>query len=90
VLFESTTGNVGKSFEVGEYPAGTRLVFALQAQDGNAYYTDSNLNADARAHVIKVSLGSTKFQLRWEDLYNLKDRDYNDMVVDITIYPKTK
>ena len=35
----------------------------------------------AKKHVIKLPLGSTKCQLRWEDLYNLKDTDYNDLIV---------
>ncbi len=88
LLFDSIQGNVNKSFEVGDYPAGTRLVFALQTQDGTFYYTDSGLNADGKSHVIKLPLGSTKCQLRWEDLYGLKDTDYNDLVVEITTNPK--
>ena len=88
LLFDSVPGNVNKSFDVGDYPAGTRLVFALQAQDGSFYYTDSSLNADGKSHVIKLPLGSNKCQLRWEDLYGLKDTDYNDLVVEINMTPK--
>ena len=88
LLFDSVPGNVNKSFDVGDYPAGTRLVFALQAQDGSFYYTDSSLNADGKSHVIKLPLGSNKCQLRWEDLYGLKDTDYNDLVVEINLTPK--
>jgi hypothetical protein len=88
LLFDSIQGNVGKSFEVGDYPAGTRLVFGLQAQDGAFYCTDSSLNVDGKSHVIKLPLGSSKCQLRWEDLYNLKDKDYNDLVVEIAMTPR--
>ena len=88
MLFDSINENVGKSFDVGDYPANTRLVFALQAADGNMYYTDSSLNEDGKAHVIKLPLGSCKCQLRWEDLYALIDRDYNDLAVEIIISPK--
>jgi hypothetical protein len=84
-LFDSIQENVKKSFVVGDFPANTRLVFALQSQDGNMYYTDSSLNADGKAHVIKLPLGSSKCQLRWEDRYALKDRDYNDLVVEIIV-----
>lgn len=90
LLFDSISENVGKSFDVGDFPAKTRLVFALQAQDGNAYYTDSSLNGDGRSHVLKLPLGSSKCLLRWEDLYALKDRDYNDLVVEIIMTPKNK
>lgn len=85
IIFDSIQGNVGRSFDVGDYPANTRLVFALQAADGSMYYTDSSLNGDGKSHVIKLPLGSSKCQLRWEDLYALKDRDYNDLVVEIII-----
>lgn len=94
LLFDSVQGNVGKSFEVGDYPAGTRLVFAIQAQDGTFFYTDSSLNGDGKKHVIKFPLGSSKCQLRWEDLYNLIDKDrkdradYNDLVVEINMTPR--
>ncbi len=88
LLFDSIQGNVGKSFEVGDYPAGTRLVFAIQTQDGTFYYTDSSLNGDGKSHVIKLSLGSAKCQLRWEDLDGLKDKDYNDLIVEIAMTPK--
>jgi hypothetical protein len=87
LIFDSISENVGKSFDVGDFPAKTRLVFALQAQDGNIYYTDSSLNEDGRSHVIKLPLGSSKCQLRWEDLHALKDRDYNDLVVEIIMSP---
>jgi hypothetical protein len=90
MLFDSIQGNVGKIFEVGGFPGKTRLVFALQSQDGIMYYTDSSLNSDGKSHVIKLPLGSSKCQLRWEDQYALKDRDYNDLVVEIVMKPKTK
>jgi len=87
-IFDCTKENIGKSFEVGSFSAGTVMGFALKTGDGKTYYTDSNLNPDARVHVIKLSLGSNKWQMRWEDLYDLKDKDYNDLVVQLTIYPK--
>ena len=79
---------MGKSFEVGDYPTGTRLIFALQTQDGTFFYTDSGLNEDGKSHVLRLKLGSNKCQLRWEDLYGLKDTDYNDLVVEIKMDPK--
>jgi len=88
LLFDASAGNVGKSYEVGEFSAGTRLVFSLLAEDGNRYFTDSSLNPDARAHVLKLPLGANRCQLRWEDLCQLKDRDYNDLVVEIIMTPK--
>ncbi len=87
LLFDCISENVGMSFEVGDFPAKTRLVFALQSQDKNIYYTDSSLNEDGRSHVMKLPLGSRKCQLRWEDTFALKDRDYNDLIVEIIMTP---
>ncbi|MFZ2473336.1 MAG: C1 family peptidase [Methanothrix sp.] len=90
LLFDCISENVGKSSDVGDFPAKTRLVFAVQAQDGNIYYTDSSLNGDGKSHVLKLPLGSGKCLLRWEDLYALKDHDYNDLVVEIILTTKNK
>jgi C1A family cysteine protease len=87
-LFDASSENLKKTFEVGEFPAGTRLIFAVKTSENKIYYTDSNLNPDGRGHVFRINFGSYKCQLRWEDLYNLADRDYNDLVVEITMIPK--
>ncbi len=87
-IFDATDDNLRKTFDLGEYPAGTRLVFALKTSENKTYYTDSNLNPDGRGHVFRINFGSYKCQLRWEDLYELADRDYNDVVVEITTFPK--
>lgn len=87
-LFNAAGLKTGNTFDVGDFKAGTRLTFAIKTSEGNVFYTDSSQNADARAHVFKLPLGSNKCQLRWEDLYDLKDKDYNDLVVEILITPK--
>jgi len=86
-VFKASNQNLGKTFDVGTYAAGTRLVFGLKTPNGTTFYTDSSLNSDAKDHVFKLPLGDLKCQLRWEDLYGLTDRDYNDVVVEITIKP---
>lgn len=88
-LFDAVSSNRGLTFDVGDFSAGTSLTFGITTGEGNTFYTDSNLNLDARAHVFKLQLGSNKYQLRWEDLYDLKDRDYNDVIVEISIMPKS-
>lgn len=87
-IFDASSENLNKTFEVGEFPAGTRLVFAIKTSENKIYYTDSNLNPDGRGHVFRINFGSYKCQLRWEDLYELADKDYNDLVVEITVFPK--
>lgn len=87
-IFDASSENLRKTFELGEFPAGTRLVFAIKTSENKVYYTDSNLNPDGRGHVFRINFGSYKCQLRFEDLYELADRDYNDLVVEITMIPK--
>ncbi len=87
-IFDASNENLWKTFDVGEFPAGIRLVFGLKTSEDKTYYTDSSLNPDGRVHVFRLPLGSYKCQLRWEDLYNLADRDYNDLAVEILVIPK--
>ena len=83
LIFEANDTNVGGKYDIGTFPKGERLMFALKAQDDHTYYTDSSMNPDGCDHVIKEHV----YRLRWEDLYNLGDKDYNDVVVQIEIIP---
>ena len=83
-IFPASDLNVGKTFDVGTFNIGTRLVFAIKTPQGT-FYTNSSLNADGKDHVIKMALGTTRWQLRWEDLPKLADTDYNDLVVEISM-----
>ncbi len=85
LIFKAIDSNVGKTFDAGAFSAGQRLIFALKTPDGNIYYTLHAWNKDACDHVIKVQTGVNKWELRWEDLYGLGDRDYNDVVVEIEV-----
>lgn len=85
LIFKAADSQVGKTFDVGTFSAGQKLIFALKTPDGNTYYTTHAWNKDACDHVIKVQTGTYKWELRWEDLYGLGDQDYNDVVAEIEI-----
>lgn len=85
LIFKATNSEVGKAFDVGPFSAGEKLIFALKTPQGVTYTTDHSLNPDACDHVTKVQTGTYKWELRWEDLYGLGDRDYNDVVVEVEI-----
>lgn len=89
MIFMATNDNLGKTFDLGTFSAGTRLAFALKTPppQNDTYYTNSTLNPDGKSHVFKMQLGPDKCQLRWEDIYNLADGDYNDVIVEISIKP---
>jgi hypothetical protein len=84
-IFKASSTNLGRTYDVGTFAAGTRLVFALRMPDGQAYYTDSSQNADGCDHVRKLQLGTDRWELRWEDMYGLGERDFNDVVVEVAI-----
>lgn len=86
LLFKATDENVGKEFDVGTLRYPNRLTFALKTPEGFTYYTRPALNPDCCDHVIKVQLNTHNWELRWEDLYGLGDRDFNDVVVKVTLH----
>lgn len=87
LIFNTVRSNVGRTFEVGTFPAGTKLVFALQTP-GEICYSDSAMNPDARDRVLLFPQSSNRWQMRWEDLPGQSDRVCGDLAVEITILPK--
>jgi len=85
LIFKATDSQVGKTFEVGDFRAGEKLIFSLKTPEGDTYYTTHAWNKDLCNHVIKVKTGAYQWELRWENLYGLEDEDYNDDVVEIEI-----
>jgi Ca2+-binding RTX toxin-like protein len=54
------------------------------------YYTHENLNADSEQHVISGladESDSSTLRVGFEDLNNLGDSDYNDIVFDVSVQP---
>ena len=75
LIFKAADSQVGKTFDVGTFSAGQKLIFALKTPDGNTYYTTHAWNKDACDYVIKVQTGSDMWELRCNDLYGLVERD---------------
>lgn len=90
LIFKASSSNLGQTYDVGTFAAGTRLIFALKTPVGKAYYTDSSLNRDGCDHVRKLQLGTDRWELRWEDMYGLCERDFNDVVLDISVADATE
>ncbi|MFB3766027.1 MAG: C1 family peptidase [Methanotrichaceae archaeon] len=88
-IFAVVNSNIGIPFNAGNFSAGTRLIFALKTSEGYTYYTDQSLNKDAADHVIKVQIGTYKWELRWEDIFGLGEQDYNDVVMEVEILGKS-
>jgi hypothetical protein len=90
LIFKASKNNLGQTYDMGTFEAGTRLVFALKTPDGQAYCTDSSLNRDGCDHFRKLQLGIDRWELRWEDTYGLGERDFNDVVLDISVADATE
>ena len=89
LIFKASSNNLGKTYTVGTFAIGTRLVFVLKTPDGQAYYTDSSLNRDGCDHVRKLQLGTDRWELWWKDMYGLGERDFNDVVLDVGVIDAT-
>ena len=85
LILKASSNNLGKTYDVGTFVAGTRLTFMLKTPEGEAYYTDSSLNRDGCDHVKKLQLGADRWELRWEDMYGLGEQDFNDVVLDVDV-----
>ena len=85
LILKASSNNLGKTYDVGTFVAGTRLTFMLKTPEGEAYYTDSSLNRDGCDHVRKLQLGIDRWELRWEDMYGLGEQDFNDVVLDVDV-----
>ena len=89
LIFKASSNNLGQTYDAGTFEAGTRLIFALKTPAGEAYYTDISLNRDGCDHVRKLQLGTDRWELRWEDMYGLGERDFNDVVLKVGVADAT-
>ncbi|MCP4176802.1 MAG: DUF4114 domain-containing protein [bacterium] len=103
-LFENASGlgkggilEAGHTLDLGTFEAGENVGFWLQANgyynpDGNIYYTIDELNPDGLRHVAIAKIGEGEDQylsIGIEDLYNLGDQDYNDIIFKLNVTPTT-
>jgi hypothetical protein len=64
LIFKASSNNLGQTYDVGTFEAGTRLVFALKTHDGQAYYTNSSLNRDGCDHSRELQFWTDRWELR--------------------------
>jgi hypothetical protein len=83
----------GDTVDLGVFDAGTNIGFWLQADgfnrpQGYTYYTLDHLNPDGLRHVAMIAdVVNERVILGVEDLYNLGDQDFNDIVFTFTASP---
>jgi hypothetical protein len=83
----------GDTVDLGVFDAGTNIGFWLQADGfkdpkGHTFYTLDHLNPDGLRHVAMIAdIANERVILGVEDLYNLGDQDFNDIVFTFTASP---
>jgi hypothetical protein len=83
----------GDTVDLGVFDAGTNIGFWLQGNgfanpNGHTYYTLDHLNPDGLRHVAMIAdVDNERIVLGVEDLYNLGDQDFNDVVFTFTASP---
>lgn len=83
----------GDTVDLGLFEAGTNIGFWLQGNgyndpNGHTYYTLDQYNPDGERHVAVIAdVVNEQIVLGVEDLFNLGDQDYNDIVFTITASP---
>ncbi|WP_321429450.1 DUF4114 domain-containing protein [uncultured Methanolobus sp.] len=75
----------GTVFDLGNYTNGTELILYLTNQPGQTFYSGpASRNPDNVAHAYVKSISDDTWNVGWEDLYGGGDRDYNDIIYNIT------
>ena len=75
----------GTVFDLGNYTNGTELIFYLTNGRGQTFYSGpASRNPDNVAHAYVKSISDDTWNVGWEDLYGGGDRDYNDIIYNIT------
>ena len=97
-LFENASGlykggslTAGDTLDIGTFEEGDKVGFWLQANgyynpNGNTYYTIDELNPDGLRHIAIVEMDEEVY-IGIEDLYNLGDEDYNDIIFKLSVSP---
>ena len=75
----SNRATPGTTISLGNFEAGTELVFRLEVQNtGQIFNTGEGINSKVE------SFGDSSSRIGWEDQAGGGDRDYNDLVFDFT------
>jgi hypothetical protein len=86
-IFHNHFTAVGTTFDLGNFSAGTQLIFGINVlQTGDTFYNgDASRNADGVFHaVVDGAYAANETYVGFEDLYGGGDQDYNDIMYSFT------
>lgn len=87
--------DAGATVNLGSFDAGTRVGFWVQANgyrnpNGYKYYSLESLNPDGQGHfALWLDTQRNRVVYGVEDIYDLGDHDFNDMVFTVNFTPNT-
>lgn len=86
-IFNNHTTPIGTTVSLGNFTAGTELIFAINVLNtGDTFYSGpASRNADGLAHaVVDDAFSLTETYVGFEDLYGGGDKDYDDLQFSFT------
>lgn len=87
VIFNNQTTPAGTTFDLGNFTAGTELIFAIYVLNtGDTFYSgNASRNADGLAHAaVDVDFAPNAAYVGFEDLYGGGDWDFDDVKFSFT------
>lgn len=88
VIFNNHTSPIGSTVNLGNFSAGTELIFRLHVNDtGLDFFTGSGArNPDGEAHaLVDPQFGPDTTRVGFEDLHaSVSDHDFNDLIYSFT------
>ncbi len=91
-LYKAGTGDE-RPANIADDPNDISLVFDTGTQiitlKGDVYHSNAGLNTDGKDHVTFASNTNGSTRLGFEDLKNLGDADFNDVVLDVSVANET-
>lgn len=84
-ILNVSRSNIGQTYDIGDFAAHTRLVFALITLDGGNHDTDSVICHDDCDRIEKLQLDANKWEVRWESGPMPKEQEFSDTALDIEV-----
>ena len=94
-ILNVSRSNIGQTYDIGDFAAHTRLVFALITLEGSNHHADSVISHDDCDRIKKRQLDANKWEVRWESGPMPKQQEFSDTALDIEVvgalsYPANK
>ena len=84
-ILNVSRSNIGQTYDIGDFAAHKRLVFALITLDGGNHGADSVVCHDDCDRIEKLQLDANKWEVRWESGPMPKEQEFSDTALEIEV-----